>query len=177
MIFLGHQDFIINKLKHWKYLKVIDVMVIPLCPMTPAIPILEIHNGACGYAYLHGIACHTAIAIIWHTTMLNLVKRGVELKMIWLNWSILIMWGFLFQFNSNSKSCNSFSIQFYAELNWLSIPIQFMHWSELWLVIICRGSCCLIGSRQRRKLQYCVKSQNVSLGSIYSLTCPWAGMK
>ena len=28
MIFLGHQDFMTNELKHWKYLKVIDVMVI-----------------------------------------------------------------------------------------------------------------------------------------------------
>ena len=30
MIFLGHQDFMINELKLWKYLKVIDVMVIDL---------------------------------------------------------------------------------------------------------------------------------------------------
>ena len=40
MIFLGHQDFMTNELKHWKYLKVIDVMVIPLCPKTPTDPIL-----------------------------------------------------------------------------------------------------------------------------------------
>ena len=67
MIFLGHQDFMTNELKHWKYLKVIDVMVIPLCPKTPVDPILGTHNGAYEYAYLHGIACHTTISIIWHT--------------------------------------------------------------------------------------------------------------
>ena len=34
MIFLGHQDFMTNELKHWKYLKVIDVMVILLSTLT-----------------------------------------------------------------------------------------------------------------------------------------------
>ena len=74
MIFLGHQDFMSNELKHWKYLKVIDVMVIPSCPKTPADPILGTHNGAFGYACLHGIACHTAISIIWHTKNVSLVR-------------------------------------------------------------------------------------------------------
>ena len=137
------KDFMTNELKHWKYLKVIDIMVIPLCPKTPADPILGIHNGACGYACLHGIACHTTISIIWHIKkVLNHVKWGVELKMNWLNWSIPISSGFQFQFNSNSKSFNSIPIQFmlnWIELNWLSIPIQFMNWSEpCWHVMFCQ---------------------------------------
>ena len=117
------KDFMTNELKHWKYLKVIDVMVIPLCPKTPADPILGTHNGACGYACLHGIACHTTISIIWHIKkVLNHVKWGVELKMNWLNWSIPISSGFQFQFNSNSKSFNSIPIQFM--LNWIELIIN-----------------------------------------------------
>ena len=123
MIFLGHQDFMTNELKHWKYLKVIAVMVIPLCPKTPADSILGTHNGACGYAYLHGIACHITVFIIWHIKkMFNLVKLGVELKMNWLNGSIPISSGFQFQFNSNSKSLNSNPIQFM--LNWIELIIN-----------------------------------------------------
>ena len=41
MIFLGHQDFMTNELKLWKYLQVVDVMVSPLCPKTPADPYWE----------------------------------------------------------------------------------------------------------------------------------------
>ena len=118
-----------NELKHWKYLKKIDVMVIPLCPKTPADPILGTHNGACGYACLHGIACHTTISIIWHIKkVLNHVKWGDELKM---NWSIPISSGFQFQFNSNSKSFNSISIQF--RLNWIDYhdyQFQFNSWID-----------------------------------------------
>ena len=54
--------------------------------------------------------------------MSNLVKCGVELKMNWLNWSILISSGFQFQFNSNSKSFNSIPIQFM--LNWIELIIN-----------------------------------------------------
>ena len=97
-------------------------MVIPWCPKTPADHILGTHNGAFGYACLHGIACHTTISIIWHTKKFNLVKWGVELKMNWLNWSIPISWGFQFQFNSNSKSFNSIPIQFM--LNWIELIIN-----------------------------------------------------
>ena len=75
-----------------------------------------------GYACLHGITCHSAISIIWHTKKFNLVKWGVELKMNWLNWSIPISSGFQFQFNSNSKSFNSIPIQFM--LNWIELIIN-----------------------------------------------------
>ena len=54
--------------------------------------------------------------------MSNLVKCGLELKMNWLNWSILISSGFQFQFNSNSKSFNSIPIQFM--LNWIELIIN-----------------------------------------------------
>ena len=54
--------------------------------------------------------------------MFNLVKLGVELKMIWLNGSIPISSGFQFQFNSNSKSLNSNPIQFM--LNWIELIIN-----------------------------------------------------
>ena len=122
-IWVTKKDFMTNELKHWKYLKVIDVMVIPLCGKTPADPILGTHNGACGYACLHGITCHTTISIIWHIKkVLNHVKWGVELKMNWLNWSIPISSGFQFQFNSNSKSFNSIPIQFM--LNWIELIIN-----------------------------------------------------
>ena len=85
---------------------------------------LGVHNGACGYACLiiAAIACHTAISIICHKKMSNLVKCGLELKMNWLNWSILISSGFQFQFNSNSKSFNSIPIQFM--LNWIELIIN-----------------------------------------------------
>ena len=54
--------------------------------------------------------------------MFNLVKRGVEFKMNWLNWSIPISPGFQFQFNSNSKPFNSIPIQFM--LNWIELIIN-----------------------------------------------------
>ena len=73
------KDFMTNELKHWKYLKVIDVMVIPLCPKTPADPILGTHNGACGYACLHGIACHTTISIIWHIKLDSTRRKASEI--------------------------------------------------------------------------------------------------
>ena len=109
MIFLGYQDFMINGLKHWKYPKVIDVMVTPSCPKTPADPILETHNVECGYVCLHGITCHTAISIIWHTK--NVYPCKIRLP---------IQFQFkIFQFNSNS---------IHVELNLLSI--QFNSWID-----------------------------------------------
>ena len=54
--------------------------------------------------------------------MSNLLKCGLELKMNWFNWSILISSGFQFQFNSNSKSFNSIPIQFM--LNWIELIIN-----------------------------------------------------
>ena len=130
-----------NESKHWKYLKEIDVMVIPLCPKAPADPILGTHNGACGYACLHGIACHTTISIthVSHTKkMFNLVKWGVELKMNWLNWSIPISSGFQFQFSSNSKSFNSIPIQF--TLNWIELIINSNSIHELIRALLSRAS-------------------------------------
>ena len=135
-IWVTKKDFTTNELKHWKYLKVIDVMVIPLCPKTPADPILGTHNGACGYACLHGIACHTTISIIWHIKkVLNHVKWGVELKMSWLNWSIPISSGFQFQFKIfQFNSC-------WIELNWLSIHelIRALAISDFTEICICRN--------------------------------------
>ena len=56
MIFLGHQDFMTNELKHWKYLKVIDVMVIPYVQRLLQIPYWEHtmeHVGMLTYMGLH----------------------------------------------------------------------------------------------------------------------------
>ena len=130
MIFLGHQDFMTNGLKHWKYLKEIDVMVIPLCPKTPADPILGTHNGACGYACLHGIARHTTISIIWYTKNVwpCKMRRWIENELLELinsdqfRLSIPIQFQFkIFQFNSNS---------IHAELNWIDYQFQFNSWID-----------------------------------------------
>ena len=65
----------------------------------------------------------------------NLVKWGVELKMNWLNWSIPISSVFQFQFNSNSKSCNSIPIQFM--LNWIELIINSNSIHELIRALSC----------------------------------------
>ena len=124
LIFRSHQDFMNNELKHLKYLKVIDVMVIPSCPKTPADSNdLEHTMEHVGMLFIsRGIACHTAIPIMWHTKKDKLVKLGVELKTNWLNWSIPIISGFQFQFNSNSKSFNSIPVQ--LMLNWIEMIIN-----------------------------------------------------
>ena len=130
MIFLGHQDFMTNELKHWKYLKVIDVMVIPLCPKTPADSILGTHNGACGYAYLHGIACHITVFIIWHIKNVQpcKIRSWIENELIeWINsdqfrLSIPIQFQFkISQFKSNS---------IHAELNWIDYQFQLNSWID-----------------------------------------------
>ena len=105
-------------------------MVIPLCPKTPADPILGTHNGACGYACLHGIARHTTISIIWYTKNVwpCKMRRWIENELIELinsdqfRLSIPIQFQFkIFQFNSNS---------IHAELNWIDYQFQFNSWID-----------------------------------------------
>ena len=118
MIFLGHQDFM--KYCNW-------CNGYPFMSKDPCRP----HTGNTQWSMwvcLLTLDClpHYSFHNMAYKKMFNLVKWGVELKMNWLNWSIPISSGFQFNSNSNSKSFNSF------ELNWLSIPIQFMNWSEPW---------------------------------------------
>ena len=116
--------------------QVTDEMVNPSCPKTSADPMLGVHNGACGYVCLiiAAIACHTAISIICHR------KKVKPCKMR--NWTENELIELI---NSNhfrlSIPIQNLSIQFqfnscWIELNWLSIPIQFMNWSELWIIMI-----------------------------------------
>ena len=87
---------------------------------TLADPILGTHNGALGCACLHGIACHTAISIIWHTKMLTLQNEEWNWK--WIDWidhvrSVQV-------FNSNSLSIQNISIQFQFNSCWIELIIN-----------------------------------------------------
>ena len=76
-------------------------MVIPLCPKTPCRP----HTGNTQWSMwvcllTWDCLLHYNFHNMAYKKISNPVKWGVELKMNWLNWSILISSGFQFQFNS-----------------------------------------------------------------------------
>ena len=130
MIFLGHKErFMTNELKHWKYLKSNWYNGYPFMSKDPCRP----HTGNTQWSMW---VCLLTWDCLSHYNFHNMaykksaqpckMRSWIENELIELinsdqfRLSIPIQFQFkIFQFNS-----------YWIELNWLSIPIQFMNWSE-----------------------------------------------